>query len=226
MEKALDQHKDNPQLSLLYFPKELSRKEALEQDLEFFNGPDWREMLTPVTPAQQAYINAIERCASSPTPELLAAHSYVRYLGDLSGGQVLAKRLQKFNDIPEDQGIAFYLFDEVEDANTFKEMFRIRLNQIEVSEELQQQIVEEAKETFLRNIDLFREFDEDLEGTAMTEQEQAEHLAALEPERAKLAAEERARRQALRALPPQPISQPSWHPSALWNSLAHAVGLA
>jgi heme oxygenase len=134
--------------------------------------------------------------------------------------------LQKFNDIPEDQGVAFYQFDEVEDADTFKEMFRKRLNQIEVSEELQQQIVEEAKETFLRNIDLFREFDEDLGGTAMTEQEQAEHLAALEPERAKLAAEERARRQALKTLPPQPISQPSWHPSALWNSLAHAVGLA
>ena len=41
----------------------------------------------------------------------------------------------------------------MKDADTFKEMFRKRLNQIEVSEELQQQIVEEAKETFLRNID-------------------------------------------------------------------------
>ncbi|KAF9962054.1 heme oxygenase (decycling) 1 [Modicella reniformis] len=228
LEKALDQHKENPQLSLIYFPKELYRVDALEQDIEFFNGPDWREMLTPISPAQQAYISAIERCASSDTPELLVAHSYVRYLGDLSGGQVLAKRLQKFNDLPENQGIAFYQFDWIEDPDTFKEMYRKRLNQIEVSEELQQQLVEEAKGTFLRNIEMFREFDDDFQVTAMTVQEQTEFLAALEPARVKLAVEERARKQGIaNQHQHQQSSFPSsWHPSVLWNSLAHAVGLS
>ncbi|KAG0223335.1 heme oxygenase-domain-containing protein [Mortierella sp. GBAus27b] len=225
LERVLDQHKDNPQLALLYFPDELSRLGPLEQDVEFFNGPDWREMLTPVTPAQQAYISAIERCASSPTPELLAAHSYVRYLGDLSGGKVLAKRLQKFNDLPEDKGAAFYYFDLIEDVDQFKEMYRKRLNQMEVSEELRQQIVDEAKDAFLKNIDMFSEFDNDLDGTVMTVQEQVEYLAALEPESAKLAAEERAKREALKTgHPSSPMS--SWYPIAVWNSLVRSVGLA
>ncbi|KAG0223338.1 heme oxygenase-domain-containing protein [Mortierella sp. GBAus27b] len=225
LEKALDQHKDNPQLSLLYFPDELSRVGSLQVDLEFFNGPDWREMLTPVTPAQQAYISAIERCASSPTPELLAAHSYVRYLADLSGGRVLVKRLQKFNDLPEDKGAAFYQFDLIEDGDQFKEMFRKRLNRMEVSEELRQQIVDEAKDAFLKNIDMFTEFDDDLDGTAMTEQEQAEHLAAFEPERAKLVAEDRAKREALK-VGHTPTAASGWHPAAVWNSLVRSVGLA
>ncbi|KAI1292706.1 heme oxygenase (decycling) 1 [Mortierella claussenii] len=228
LEKALDQHQDNAQLSLIYFPKELSRVGPLTQDLEFFNGPNWQEMLTPVTPAQQAYIDAIERCASSSTPELLIAHAYVRYLGDLSGGQVLAKRLQKFNDIPEDKGVAFYEFPLIEDTDQFKEMFRKRLNQAEISDELMLEIVEEAKQTFRRNIDMFQEFDAELQGLAMTPQEQAEHLAALEQEKAVLKKEQ----QLLQAQKSPVLDSTaasggllaSLVPKALWTSLVSAIG--
>ncbi|KAK3847039.1 MAG: hypothetical protein J3R72DRAFT_343186, partial [Linnemannia gamsii] len=158
LEKALDDHKDNAQLALIYFPEELSRKKPLEEDLEFFNGPEWRQLLTPISPAQQKYIDTIHACSTSPHPERLIAHSYVRYLGDLSGGQVLAKRLQKYNDLPEDKGVSFYHFALVEDNDQFKEMFRKRLNQVEVEDEVRELIVEEAKEAFLRNIEIFEEF--------------------------------------------------------------------
>ncbi|KAF9933538.1 heme oxygenase (decycling) 1 [Modicella reniformis] len=223
LETALDQHKENPQLSLIYFPNELRRLDALEQDIEFFNGPDWREMLTPISPAQQAYISAIERCASSDTPELLVAHSYVRYMADLSGGQIIAKRLRTFHDLPDNQGTAFYHFGMIEDLEVFKNMYRKCLNQIEVSEELHQQIVEEAKTTFVKNIGLFDEFNNEFEGFAVPEQVPVDYSAASEPERPELTAEEQASN---KHQPQQSSSLPSWHPSVLWNSLDHAVGLS
>ncbi|GJJ75189.1 heme oxygenase (biliverdin-producing, ferredoxin) [Entomortierella parvispora] len=223
LEQALDEHRENAQLALLYFPRELSRKAALEQDLEFFNGPQWREMIQTITPAQRAYIDAIQRCASSPTPELLAAHAYVRYLGDLSGGQVLAKRLQKFNDLPEDQGVAFYHFPLIEDNDMFKEMFRKRLNQIEVDDTLREQIIQEAKDTFLRNIDMFCEFDSELEGTSMTAEEQVENLVDLEREKAAL-------RQGLQsnvsgANQEELTAMQTSFLANVWSSLSTAVGL-
>jgi len=207
LEKAMDEHKDNANVQLIYFPKELSRKQGLEEDLEFFNGPEWRDMLTPVSPAQQAYIDAIERC-SKTKPELLIAHAYVRYLGDLSGGQILAKKLQKYNDLPEGKGVAFYHFDQIENATAFKDMYRIRLNQVEVDEETHKAIVQESCQAFIRNIDIFQEFDHELEGLPLTKKEQ-EAMAAIPIE----------------AAANQSGFLASLVPSNLINSLASAVGL-
>ncbi|KAG0054825.1 Heme oxygenase 2 [Gryganskiella cystojenkinii] len=206
LEKALDQHKDNANVQLIYFPKELARKGPLEEDLEFFNGPEWRDMLTPVSPAQQAYIDAINHCAATK-PELLIAHAYVRYLGDLSGGQILAKKLQKYNDLPQGKGVAFYHFDEIENANDFKDMYRIRLNQVEVDDETHKEIVQESCQAFIRNIDIFQEFDHELEGLPLTKKEQ-EALAAQTDAAAQNAG-----------------FLSSLAPSNLINSIAAAVGL-
>ncbi|KAF8936011.1 heme oxygenase 1-like protein [Dissophora ornata] len=209
LEEALEKNKDNANIQLIYFPKELSRKAALEQDLEFFNGPDWRDMLTPVSPAQQTYIDAIHRC-SATKPELLIAHAYVRYLGDLSGGQILAKKLQKYNDLPEGKGVAFYHFDEVEDKDGFKEMYRKRLNQVEVDDETHSEIVQESCNAFVRNIDIFQEFDHELVGLPLTKKEQD----ALEAANA-----------ATEAVNKNSSLLTSFAPSNLINSLAVAVGL-
>lgn len=164
-------------------------------------------MLTPVSPAQQAYIDAIERC-SATKPELLIAHAYVRYLGDLSGGQILAKKLQKYNDLPEGQGVAFYSFDEVEDKNEFKDQYRIRLNQVEVDEETHKQIVHESCQAFIRNIDIFQEFDNELVGLPLSKKEQEAMEAARAVEAAKATS-----------------LLSSLAPTNLINNLAVAVGL-
>ncbi|KAG0060410.1 Heme oxygenase 2 [Linnemannia elongata] len=216
LEEALEKNKDNENVQLVYFPTELNRKAALEEDLEFFNGPEWREMLLTLSPAQKAYTDAIRRCSESQ-PELLIAHTYVRYLGDLSGGQILAKKLQKYNDLPEGKGVAFYHFDRIENKNEFKEMFRIRLNQVEVDEETHKAIVEESCQAFIRNIDIFQEFDHELEGLPLTKKEQ-EALDAAQ------AAETAAAHEAAKAGASTSILS-SLAPSNLLSSLASAVGL-
>ncbi|KAF9104906.1 Heme oxygenase 2 [Mortierella sp. GBA35] len=85
---------------------------------------------------------------------------------------ILAKKLQKYNDLPEGKGVAFYSFDTIENKTEFKDMYRIRLNQVEVDEETHKQIVEESCQAFVRNIDVFAEFDHELEGLPLTKKEQ------------------------------------------------------
>jgi hypothetical protein len=113
----------------------------METDLEFYNGPSWRSMLSPITPAQLNYAKALQTCQ----PELLIAHAYLRYLGDLSGGQVFARKLRKYNELPEGEGVAFYQFDRIEDRDMY--------------------IVKESCRAFAMTIDLFREFDNEIEGS-------------------------------------------------------------
>ena len=98
-------------------------------------------------------------------PELLVAHHYTRYLGDISGGQTLKKKAQKSWDLedPEDEnkGIWFYYFPHVPDPNNFKRMYRARLNVIgEENPDIATKIVEESNRVYDFNTDLFKEMDE------------------------------------------------------------------
>lgn len=88
-----------------------------------------------MTPAVKEYVEAME-FACTVNPGLLVAHSYSRYLGDLSGGQILAKRLKKHvlkiseDDASwdSDEGLAFYRFTNIGNQNEFKSIYRERLN--------------------------------------------------------------------------------------------------
>ena len=51
---------------------------------------------------------------SKEKPELLVAHAYTRYLGDLSGGQILKKIAQRGMGLQGSEGLAFYEFDKIE----------------------------------------------------------------------------------------------------------------
>lgn len=49
----------------------------------------------------------------SSEPERLLAHSYVRYVGDLSGGQVLRRVIAKAYDLQDGLGTSFYEFSKL-----------------------------------------------------------------------------------------------------------------
>ena len=93
LEGKLDAFRDDAMVKPIYFPVELRRLPALERDMEYWFGNDWRikgEQLR-MTPCTAEYVARIESC----NPEQLVAHSYTRYLGDLSGGQTLMRRARK-----------------------------------------------------------------------------------------------------------------------------------
>lgn len=135
----------------MYFPAELHRKAALEEDLKYFYGRNWREEI-PCPEATRKYVERLHYIGKNE-PELLVAHAYTRYLGDLSGGQVLKKIAQKALQLPSTgEGLAFFTFDGVSNATKFKQLYRSRMNALEMDLATKKRVMEEAKKAFLLNI--------------------------------------------------------------------------
>ncbi|OBS75108.1 hypothetical protein A6R68_14354 [Neotoma lepida] len=156
LEEEIERNKQNPVYAPLYFPEELHRRTALEQDIAFWYGPHWQKTI-PCPPATQHYVRHLHEVGHSH-PELLVAHTYTRYLGDLSGGQVLKKIAQKALDLPSSgEGLAFFTFPNIHSPTKFKQLYRARMNTLEMTPEVKRRVTEEAKTAFLLNIELFEE---------------------------------------------------------------------
>ncbi|XP_074682618.1 heme oxygenase 1 [Strix aluco] len=159
LEEESERNKDNPVYAPVYFPAELHRKAALEQDLEYFYGRNWKEEIA-CPQATQKYVERLHYVGKSQ-PELLVAHAYTRYLGDLSGGQVLKKIAQKALQLPSTgEGLAFFTFDGVSNATKFKQLYRSRMNALEMDLATKKRVLEEAKKAFLLNIQVFEALQE------------------------------------------------------------------
>ncbi|XP_051465141.1 heme oxygenase 1 [Apus apus] len=159
LEEEIERNKNNPVYSPVYFPAELHRKAALEEDLEYFYGSNWREEI-PCPEATRKYVERLHYVGKNH-PELLVAHAYTRYLGDLSGGQVLKKIAQKALQLPSTgEGLAFFTFDGVSNATKFKQLYRSRMNAIEMDLATKMRVLEEAKKAFLLNIRVFEALQE------------------------------------------------------------------
>lgn len=98
MEEEIERNKDHAHFAPLYFPTELHRTDALARDLEYFYGEDWKQQIS-CSPAAQSYVDRIHQIGRED-PSLLVAHAYTRYMGDLSGGQVLKKVVQRVLKLP------------------------------------------------------------------------------------------------------------------------------
>ncbi|XP_004286250.2 heme oxygenase 1 isoform X1 [Orcinus orca] len=159
LEEEIERNKENPVYTPLYFPEELHRREALEQDMAFWYGSRWQEAI-PYTQATRRYVQRLQEVGRAE-PELLVAHTYTRYLGDLSGGQVLKKIAQKALDLPSSgEGLAFFTFPNIASATKFKQLYRSRMNTLEMTPEVRKRALDEAKAAFLLNIQLFEELQE------------------------------------------------------------------
>nr|XP_013802748.1 PREDICTED: heme oxygenase 1 [Apteryx mantelli mantelli] len=159
LEEEIECNKDNPVYAPVYFPAELHRKAALEKDLEYLYGSNWREEI-PCPEATQKYVERLHYIGKN-RPELLVAHAYTRYLGDLSGGQVLKKIAQKALQLPSTgEGLAFFTFDGVSNATKFKQLYRSRMNALKMDLATKKRVLEEAKKAFLLNIQVFEALQE------------------------------------------------------------------
>ncbi|MCL2925524.1 MAG: heme oxygenase (biliverdin-producing), partial [Trichodesmium sp. MAG_R04] len=159
MEEEIQRHLEHPIVSKIYFP-ELNRKQSLEEDLEFYYGTDWREQVAP-SAAGKAYIQRI-RDISEQKPELLVAHSYTRYLGDLSGGQILKKIAQRGMNLTNGEGTAFYEFPKILDEKAFKNNYRQAMNDLPIDQATADRIVDEANAAFVMNMKMFKELEGNL----------------------------------------------------------------
>ncbi|WP_448571483.1 biliverdin-producing heme oxygenase [Trichothermofontia sp.] len=159
MEEEMERHSQHPIVSKIYFPQ-LNRKQSLEQDLHYYFGANWRDEVAP-SAAAQAYVARI-REVSATAPKLLVAHSYTRYLGDLSGGQILKGIAQRAMNLPEGEGTAFYEFASISDEKAFKQLYRQRLDELDIDQATADRIVQEANDAFGMNMKMFQELEGNL----------------------------------------------------------------
>lgn len=159
MEEEMRRHKDHPILSKIYFP-ELERRETLEQDLAYYFGKNWRDQVAP-SEATKAYVARIHQVGQS-NPELLIAHSYTRYIGDLSGGQILKKIAQNGMNLADGEGTSFYEFKHISDEKAFKKEYRSQLDAMPIDDATADRIVEEANDAFGMNMQMFKELEGNL----------------------------------------------------------------
>lgn len=137
--------------------EELLRVKELERDMLFYFGSNWREDVS-MSPATQKYVAHI-RSVADTNPYLLVAHQYTRYLGDLFGGQMMGGMAKRSLKLEDNQGIAFYTFNDIPNTKAFIEDWYGELNSLEFTDAEKTAIVDEGNVVFRLNIELFDELE-------------------------------------------------------------------
>lgn len=150
LEQALLKNKNQPYVEPIYF-EELFRTQSLNEDLVAWSEykADLNESQLNAVKEYTTHLNKISEAA----PHLLVSHAYVRYLGDLSGGQILHKILSA--KVDKANGLNFYSF-KIDNTQKMKELYRSRLDQIgSLSEPKSCEILKEAQLAFHYNDMIF-----------------------------------------------------------------------
>ncbi len=124
LEDGLERHIATPGLGKLAVYR-LNRASALEADLTALAGPSWATQI-PLLPEGEAYRARIADAATGDG-NLLIAHAYTRYLGDLSGGLILQRLLAKSLALTPQQ-LSFYDFPQFDDPAALKSGYRQALD--------------------------------------------------------------------------------------------------
>lgn len=154
IEEEMLKNNQLPTIDLIYFP-ELNRRKSLEKDLYYYYGSNWQQLIKP-SAAAQLYVNRIHDIGSHQ-PDLLIAHAYTRYMGDLSGGQILKNIAKSAMQLSDDQGTEFYIFRDIFDEKDFKKRYRDSLDSIPVDDGKIKSIIAEANVAFNLNMKMFQE---------------------------------------------------------------------
>jgi heme oxygenase len=152
LETELTRHMKDPRIAPFYHPG-LARSGALVADIATLGGNP-ADADRP-TAAAQAYATSIH-AAATEDPVLLIAHSYVRYLGDLSGGQILKKMIAEMYGLEGTAGVSFYEFPDLPAPEAYKHQYRAALDRVDLTETQANKVVDEAIEAFKANSALFR----------------------------------------------------------------------
>ncbi|WP_438354907.1 heme oxygenase (biliverdin-producing) [Microbacterium sp. CJ88] len=153
LEAAAERMRRDPVASVFLSDK-LTRLPALEADLAFLIGDDWRTQIAPL-PTTARYVERIERVGAT-WPGGFVAHHYTRYLGDLSGGLFIGKLMARQFGF-ETNGIGFYLFGDIADPRAFKDVYREQLDAAPWDAAEQERVIDEVLLAYRFNTELFED---------------------------------------------------------------------
>ncbi len=155
LEHELARHASHPSLAFVDL-RSVARGAAIEADLSALADDSWRDMT--VTSAAGEYAARLHMLGDTD-PERLLAHAYLRYLGDLSGGQMMrgiVARTLSVSEAPGTRGLAFYDFPLIGDPAEFKNAFRKSLDGIPAKPD---SIVNEAQLGYELHARMFEELE-------------------------------------------------------------------
>jgi heme oxygenase (biliverdin-producing, ferredoxin) len=150
MEQGLERHRNSPIFAALANYR-LDRAPAIESDLVALCGRGWKRAI-PVLDAAEAYAQRIAKAVEGNGTRLIA-HAYTRYLGDLSGGQILQRLLERSLELRPSE-LSFYDFPRFIDLAALKADYRKALDEAGALAPDPQAVIEEGAIAFSLNIDL------------------------------------------------------------------------
>jgi heme oxygenase (biliverdin-producing, ferredoxin) len=150
LEQGLESHRGSRSLAALANFR-LDRASAIETDLVALCGADWQRDI-PLLNAGEIYARRVAKAAAGDGMRLIA-HAYTRYLGDLSGGQILQRLLARSLDLKPNE-LTFYDFPQYSDLAELKTDYRNALDQSGALATDPQVVIEEGAIAFSLNIDL------------------------------------------------------------------------
>ena len=121
--------------NLPFFDRRLDRFERIIADLEYIGT---RVVLNETI----KYVRHINKLIQKKDEVRLLAHHYVRYLGDLSGGQAIGTLVARNLSIPPNF-LSFYDFDDIGDRVRYKETYRENLDTL-IAPDDYQKFIDEA----------------------------------------------------------------------------------
>lgn len=151
IEAAADRMRNDP-VAAPFISEKLTRLPAIVEDLRFLLGNDWRDQISPL-PTTAAYVARIREVGAT-WPGGFVAHHYTRYLGDLSGGQIIRTIMQRQFGF-ETNGVGFYLFAEIAKPKEFKDTYREQLDAVPWDDAERARVIDEVLVAYRFNTDLF-----------------------------------------------------------------------
>jgi heme oxygenase len=154
LEEALLRHAGTSAVAPVVIP-ELFRSRAIATDLQVLAG-GVSAGGAPLARATQQYVERLHEL-STTQPGLLVAHAYVRYLGDLNGGQALRRVVARSLGLTGDAGTTFYDFGDHAARQRLLLRFRAALHAVDEQTACPEGLVAEAVHAFELHEQLFEQ---------------------------------------------------------------------
>lgn len=143
---------DNERFATLFDPN-LDRRSALAHDMDSLL--PLTGLSVPVSmPATSTYVARI--IEASDDPVRLAAHHYLRYLGDLSGGLAIASLVRRHYQASDDH-LHMYAFTSIPHPKVYKDHYRASLDSLDLAPEQAEAFVAETRDGFRLNQAIFED---------------------------------------------------------------------
>jgi heme oxygenase len=151
LENILKKNRKDPVLHI-FDHRKLDRADRILHDLQLL-GEDPISFPSPLRTIPP-YIGAINK--ASEVPQRLMAYHYTRYMGDMNGGQVIARAMENVCGIDK-EALSCYDFSEIGDGYHYRKQYKTLLELSPWTEEEREAFIDEAKIAYARNADFFEE---------------------------------------------------------------------